>query len=478
MTDRAELFMRDTDAFSWYLEKDPGLRATIVAVAWLDQRPNFDLLSARLERATRLAPRFRQRLLEPPGRLAAPRWVGADFDLSLHLHRIDSPPPHTPVTVTDFARIQAMSGFDRSRPLWELTLVEHLVGDRAALVMKVHHSLTDGIGGMQLASLLFDTTGGTLPMDDVPVPEFGRVPGTAELVRESLAYDWQRVFETVRHGISSVLPTTMRIARNPLRSISDTLATVRSVARFVEPVPHTLSPIMTGRGLDRHLDMIAVDLHDLKRAAKSVGGTLNDAFVSSISGGLRRYHELHDVSVAELRITLPISIRKAEDPVGGNRITLERFKVPVGMVDAAERVRVTGEQCRAAGDDRAQPLSDVIAGTLNLLPSGVVGSMLKHVDFVASNVAGVNAPIFLAGAPVSGYYAFGPTSGSAVNATLLSYNGTCCIGFTIDSAAVSDYDVLMRCFREGFEEVLELAGDHRPVEFAHGPRQENSTRPE
>jgi len=139
MTDRAELFMRDTDAFSWYLEKDPGLRSTIVAVAWLDQRPDFDLLSARLERATRLAPRFRQLPVEPPGRLAPPRWVDTDFDLSLHLHRIDSPLPHTPVIVTDFARIQAMSGFDRSRPLWEFTLIDHLIGNRAALVMKVHH---------------------------------------------------------------------------------------------------------------------------------------------------------------------------------------------------------------------------------------------------------------------------------------------------------------------------------------------------
>ncbi len=471
----AKRFMRHSDAFSWYLEKDPGLRATIVAVAWLDQRPDFDLLSARLEHATRLAPRFRQLPVEPPGRLAPPRWVDTDFDLSLHLHRIDSPLPHTPVTVTDFARIQAMSGFDRSRPLWELTLVEHLMGDRAALVLKVHHSLTDGIGGMQLASLLFDTTGGTVPMDDVPVPQCGRVPGTAELVRESLAYDWHRLVETARHGLSGVLPAATHVACNPLSSMSDTLATVRSVVRFVEPVPRTLSPIMTARGLDRRLDMIAVDLHDLKRAARSVGGTLNDAFVASVSGGLRRYHELHDVAVAELRITLPISIRKADDPVGGNRITLERFKVPVGMVDVAERIRVTGEQCRAAGDDRAQPLSDVVAGTLNLLPSGVVGSMLKHIDFVASNVEGFNAPIFLAGAPVSGCYAFGPTTGSAVNATLLSYNGTCCVGFTIDSAAVPDYDELMRCFREGFEEVLDLAGDHRPVEVPLGPCPGNST---
>ncbi len=470
MSYRAELFMRDTDAFSWYLEKDPGLRATIVAVVWLDENPDFDVLSHRLERATRLAPRFRQRPVEPPVRLATPRWVDTDFDLSLHLHHIDSPPPHTLTTVIDFARIQALGGFDRSRPLWEFTLIGGLLDDRAALVMKVHHSLTDGIGGMQLASLLFDTTKGSDPVDHVPVPVSGPVPTTSELIRESLTYDRHRIFETVRRGLSNALPTTWHIARNPLRSTSDALATVRSVVRFVEPVPDTLSPIMTGRSLDRHLDMIGVDLDDLKRSASSVGGTLNDAFVASVTGGLRRYHERHGASVEELRITLPISIRKEDDPVGGNRITLERFKVAIGVVDAAERVRLTGQQCRAARDDRAQPLSDAIAGTLNLLPSAVVGSMLKHIDFLASNVPGVNVPIYLAGAPVSGYYVFGPTTGSAVNVTLLSYDGICCIGVTIDPAAVPDPDELMQCLREGFEEVLELAGGHQPVEFAPGSR--------
>jgi hypothetical protein len=168
--------------------------------------------------------------------------------------------------------------------------------------------------------------------------------------------------------------------------------------------------------------------------------------------------------VGELRITLPISIRKEGDPAASNRITLARFKVPVGIADPAERVRLTGQQCRVARDERALPLSNTIAGTLNLLPSGVVGSMLKHIDFLASNVPGINVPLYLAGAPVSGYYAFGPTTGSSLNITLLTYCGTCCVGFTIDTAAVPDYDVLIECFREGFEEVLELAGDHHPVE--------------
>ena len=114
MSDRSEAFMRGTDAFSWYLEKDPGLRSTIVAVAWLDRAPEFDAFRDRLERATHLAPRFRQRPVEPPVRLANPRWVDTEFDLSLHLHRMDSPSPHTAATVVEFARA---AGHDRLRPV-------------------------------------------------------------------------------------------------------------------------------------------------------------------------------------------------------------------------------------------------------------------------------------------------------------------------------------------------------------------------
>ena len=464
MNDRLDMFMRNADAFSWYLEKDPGLRATIIAVTWLARSPDFEALAARLDRATRLAPRFRQRPVDPPARLANPLWIETDFDLSLHLRRHDAPSPHTPATVLEFARREAMTGFDRSRPLWQFTLIEHLRGEGAALVMKVHHSLTDGIGGMQLAFLLFETTQEP-HADDQPVQEMnGRGPGTAELVRESLAHDWQRIFETLRHGISDAIPAAVRVARNPLHAATDAMATAHSVARFVAPVRETLSPLMIDRSLDRRLAMLAVDLDDLKQAAKSVGGTLNDAFVAAVTGGLRRYHELHGAHVDDLRVTLPVSIRKEDDPPGGNRITLERFAVPVGLADPAERILRTGARCRAARDDRALPLSDAIAGILNLLPSSVVGSMLKHVDFVASNVPGVNVPIYLVGAPVSGYFVFGPTTGSALNVTLLTYRGTCCVGFNIDAAAVPSHDVLMECFRQGFEEVLALVVDHHPVE--------------
>ena len=236
-----------------------------------------------------------------------------------------------------------------------------------------------------------------------------------------------------------------------------------SIGRTVAPVRETLSPIMSERGLTRHLEMLDVSLEDLKGAAAVAGGSVNDGFMASVTGGLRRYHEAHGVSVEKLRVTLPISIRAPEDPIGGNRITLIRFAVPVSDPDPASRIRGMGQLCRAARDERSLPLTNAIAGALNLLPRGTVSGMLKHVDFLASDVPGFTFPVYLAGAQVERYVAFGPTIGASVNLTLLSYNGTCHVGVTIDTAAVPDAEVLTDCLRAGFEEVLALAGDHEPV---------------
>ena len=150
-------FMRDGDAFAWYMENDPTLRSTVVAVAWLEESPDWDALVAKVDRASRSIPNFRERVCEPPFRLATPRWtVDETFDLTRHLHRVDASVQRGSHPVMTIARKAAIEAFDRSRPLWDFTLVENLAGGRAALVMKLHHSLTDGIGGIQLAMLLFD----------------------------------------------------------------------------------------------------------------------------------------------------------------------------------------------------------------------------------------------------------------------------------------------------------------------------------
>jgi diacylglycerol O-acyltransferase len=456
-------FMRDSDAFSWYMERDPVLRSTVVAVAWLERCPDWDVLCAKVDQATRLVPLFRMRVLEPPGRLTAPRWtVDDDFDLSWHLRRVKAPDPGSPQAVLGVARHEAMDAFDRSRPLWEFTLVEGAGAGRAALVMKLHHSLTDGLGGMELALLLFDTNKDASAPVTLPEAPAAEAFDTSDLVRERVAWELKRFTGFVGSRARSAVPSAMQAARHPLTSASDALETARSIGRTVAPVLRRLSPVMTGRGLRRHLDMVEVGLDDLKTASATAGGTLNDGFMAAVVGGFRRYHEHHGTHVDALRVTLPISIRTPDDPMGGNRITLIRFVVPVSDPDPARRIAAIHEGCLTARSERSLPFTNSIAATLNLLPAGVVGSMLKNVDFVASDVPGFPFPVYLAGAALERYVAFGPTIGSSANMTLLSYNGTCCIGVTLDEAAIPDHELFVECLRGGFEEVMDVGGKHSP----------------
>ena len=154
---------------------------------------------------------------------------------------------------------------------------------------------------------------------------------------------------------------------------------------------------------------------------------------------------------------MPISIRKPDDPPGGNRVTLMRFKVPVGVREPVARMQLIHQLCVDARREPAIEHTDAIAAALNLLPRRAVGSMLKHVDFLASNVPGIGMPVFLAGAGVTEWYAFGPTIGAALNATLVSYNGRCYVGLNVDTGAIPDGAAMLECMREGFDEVLQLA---------------------
>jgi diacylglycerol O-acyltransferase / wax synthase len=462
--ERVDVFMRDSDAFSWYMEKDPVLRSQFVSIAWFDQSPDWDAAVAKFERLSREIPMLRQRPLESPGRLATPRWTTvSDFDLSWHLRRVDSPTPHTPATVVELARVAVMAAFDPARPLWEFTLVDHLEGGGAALVMKLHHSLTDGMGGLQLALSLFDDTAEPVPPGAIPDAPSGESLTLPDLLRASLTHDWHRVLDAVRGAAEWGAPAAVHALQHPLQSVEDLVETTRSVGRTVQPVADTLSPVMTGRSIGRHLDMLTLRLDDLKRASAAAEGSVNDGFMTAVAGGLRRYHERHGVTVDELRVTLPINIRSESDPIAGNRLTLQRFRVPVGNTDVVERTRAMAKACRAARSERSLPLTDAIAGTLNLLPLGVVAGMLRHVDFVASNVPGFPYPVYMAGARLVGWFPFGPTVGASLNVTLLSYDGTCGVGVNVDTAAVADPDVLVACLREGFEELLGLGGDHVAV---------------
>ncbi|MEZ5132725.1 MAG: wax ester/triacylglycerol synthase family O-acyltransferase [Mycobacterium sp.] len=455
-------FMSQTDAFTWAMESDPRLRSTVVTVIMLDRSPDWDVVRERFEALSHTLPIWRQRVVESPPP-APPRWEEApDFDIAFHMRRVSAPEPRNLQGVLEMARVAAMSDFDRARPLWTATLIEGLDDGGAAVLCKFHHSLTDGVGGVQIAMHLFDLTEQPRSLEKVhartghpEVHEHGLLSGYVDVLR----YDLGLVRQAVTGAARSAPKALFDVIRHPLQTAASAGELTASVYRTMRPVRETGSPLMKERTLLRQLSVHEVPLAGLKEAAHRGGGALNDAFVAGIAGGLRRYHERHGVSVGDLHLTMPISIRTEDDNEGGNHITLARFDVPVGVADPAERISETRERTTRVRNERSTPYIQIIAGAMNLMPRSYIGSVLRKVDFLASDVPGVPVPVYLAGAKVRVQYAFGPTIGSAVNVTLLTYVDTCALGIDVDTGAIPDVDVFYDCLVEGFDEVLALAGD-------------------
>jgi diacylglycerol O-acyltransferase len=456
---RFERRMSDSDALMWGIEKDPLLRSTITAISLFDHPPDPQRFRARVERGTRLIPRLRQRAVSAPLVNAPPRWVtDANFDLDYHLRWVRAPEPANQRALLDLAEPMAMQSFDRARPLWEFTVVEGLADGKAAVIQKLHHSITDGVGAIKLAMVLFDLErepGDPGHTPDPPAPEHLTPWG---LALEALQHERRRQLGIARRSLESA----RRAIGNPLASLRATVELAASVGRILAPATTPLSPMMTGRSLSVYFDTITVPLDETKQAAKVAGGKLNDAFLAAVCGGLRLYHERHGTPVEQLRTTMPISIRdESTDTLAGNQFVPARFIVPIAIRDPIERMRAIRELVVFQRNEPALTLTDSIAGVLNRLPTALVtelfGSMLKGVDFVTSNVPGVPVPVFFAGAALESQLAFGPLSGAATNITLVSYLDDLHIGVNMDRAAIPDRDVFIECLAEGFDEVRKVS---------------------
>jgi len=449
-------FMRNSDAFSWSMESDPRLRSTVVTVILLDRAPDWEAVRSRWDLISRRLPMFRKRVVEsvPP---APPRWEYApDFDLDFHIRRAAAPEPGNLDGVLAMARVAAMADFDRARPLWETTLIDGLSDGRAAVLCKFHHALTDGVGGVQIAMTLFDLTETPRILDaEIPEPQLPR-PQLLGEYRDTARYGLGLLGKAVTGAINVGPRLLYNTIRRPLETATAATELAASVYRTVRPVNQTGSPLIKNRTLVRRLGVLEVPMPRLRDAAHRSGGALNDAFVAGVAGGLRRYHEKHGETVGDLHLTMPVSLREEGDDMGGNRITLMRFDVPVGVADPAERISEIHERTSQVRQEKSLPYTQLIAGALNLMPRWYIGSILRHVDFLASDVPGIPVPVFLGGAKVRSQYAFGPTIGAAVNVTLLTYVDVCELGIDVDTGAIPDYAAFYDCLVAGFDEVLAL----------------------
>jgi diacylglycerol O-acyltransferase / wax synthase len=447
--------MSPFEALMWRIETDPRLRSPMTIVDLLDRVPDWERLRAAHDWASRLIPRFRQRVQEPALGMGVPTWLDdADFDLDYHLQRVALPAPATRRVLLDMAQAEAITPFDRARPPWRAVLYEGLEGERAAYLLKIHHSMTDGQGGVQLVGLLHSRKREPSPEKSAPPARPGDDTGALGVLAEQVGH---APAAAVR-GVRDTLDLGARLARRPLAGVKAAAHFAGSLERVLAPPPSDPSPLLKARSLSWRFDSLEVPLMDLKQAGKAAGGSLNDAYIAVLLGGLRRYHDASGSPVDSVPMAMPISLRSGDHPLGGNRFAGVRFAAPVGIEDPVERIQAIHEFVLDVRDEPAIDALGIAAPVLNRLPTAVVArwyaGQTANLDLQASNVAGLPWEAYIAGAKIDSMLPFGPVPGCALMVTLLSYAGTCYIGVNMDAAAVTDPDLLMACLQQGLDEVL------------------------
>lgn len=446
-----------SDNFMWSLGRDPVLRSTIVSLTMLDRAPDWDVLADRFDRVSRLVPRFRQRITRSTS-LVPPHWeTDPDFDLGNHLHRVTLPAESGTDALFERIGLLAAADWDRSHSLWEATLFEGLDGGGAAFVCKFDHAISDGVGAVGLSSILFDRSetpqppGALLDTPDQPPTHWG------DEIRAVVRGEINLARKVLNRSVAA-LPTLGRAVRYPAEAFELACSTAASVVRAARLTSGPGSPIMVHRSETRNMTIHEVPTAALRAAGNAVGGSLNDAFLGAVMGGLRIYHLKHGTTAKSLTVSMPISIRSRRAPLAGNRATLMRFDVPADLADPVQRIRAVHQLTSEARAERSLAYTGLLAGALTLVPHWYADAALRRVDVLASDVPGLCEQVYLAGAPVSAQYAFSPTLGAAVNVTLLSYRDSCAIGVNVDVAAIPDVGVFHDCLVAGFDETLALAG--------------------
>ncbi|MCJ0906985.1 wax ester/triacylglycerol synthase domain-containing protein [Rhodococcus sp. ARC_M6] len=454
--------MSDFETGMWRMEEaQPQLRSPIVAVEVLDHAPDWDRLTEALEWASHIVPRIRMRAVEPALQLGNPVWsVDPEFDIGYHLRRVRLPAPADFDHALRMCRHLATEPFDKARPPWSALLIEGLDDGRAVFVVKTHHSITDGMGGIQMMTLLHSRRRDHTPdkPDRTPPPaeRLSSFGAFGEEVAGDIRRAPSRVAKLVR-GAASVAATAIT---QPIDTATEVLGYANSLRRIVTPPARSGSPLLRERGLGRWFGTLEVGVPELKAGAKAAGGSLNDAYVAALLGGFRRYHDAFGQSVNSIPMGMPVSMRSGSDPSGGNRFAAVRFSGPISETDPAKRIRQVREIVLNLREEPALDALDVAAPILARLPNQLLASWYLSqstgLDLQASNVAGVPVPVYLAGAKIERMFPFGPAPGCAVMATLVSHVGVCCIGINLDTAAVTKPALFMECVQESLDEIVAL----------------------
>jgi WS/DGAT/MGAT family acyltransferase len=470
--------MNPTDALFWLMDKIPEMRSTTGALLLLERIPSPERIRAAFERICENLPRLRQRVVPVPLALAPPEWVDdPQFDLDYHVRHVAvSAPGGLDNLLEELSPLYA-TALDPERPLWEAYVADGLLDGRGAIFVKLHHCVTDGVGGSRLFGELL---GDRSESDSVRLrrPPQGRPTTAAALLWRALLYNLD---EAVRSG-ASTLGTLLTAVRHP----GEVLGEIQRGARTVLGIGRELtgsraeSPLHRRRSLSRRLSTFEMALSDIDAVRGPLQATNNDIVLAVVSGAMHRWHTSRGSDVHELRAMVPVNIRGAEDARAGNRLALLAVSLPTGEPNPLRRLRVIQERMRRIKIDRRATAYPVLARVLTALPLAVAEQLIRQqtgrTNFVCTNVPGPKRTCYLAGEAIERIYAYAPLVGDhPVAIALFTYRDVMWVGLDVDPLAMDDLPRFRDALQESYAEIVNI-GRQGDIRLARRPRRRPAAR--
>ncbi len=447
--------------------------AHVATVDIFDSRPDgldYERLIALIRERIAYVPRYRQRFRDVPARLAAPVWVDDEsFDLTFHVRRSALPRPGTMEQLREFVGRVVARRMDRSRPLWEMYVVEGLEGDRFAVVAKTHLTLVDGVDNVDIGQVLLDARAEpdlVTPESWRPVPE----PGAAELVAGALwesANDPLLAWQNIQGAATSALGVAVAVGE-AVGGVGSTVVELVEDA-LLGSRPRSKSPLSGVVSEQRRVALVSVPLAELKAVRDEHDHTINDVILAAVTGALRSWLLTRGESVPngrELTALVPMSVTEDDgEPTSlGSQVAPHLQPLPIGEQNALMRLHQVAYATQAHKDTGravdARALSD-IAGfaptTLHALGVRVSSDVLRRQhDVLVTNVPGPQVTLYAAGERLVASYPVLPLgAGHLLAIGVTSYDGQVFFGLTADRDAVPDLDVLAQCLDDAVEELLD-----------------------
>jgi WS/DGAT/MGAT family acyltransferase len=419
------------------------------------------LIGAQLHRI----PRYRQKLAWIPLENHAV-WVDDDrFQLDYHVRHTSLPRPGSDEQLKRLSARVMQQHLDRERPLWEMWITEGLDKDRFAVVSKVHHCMVDGISGVDLMKVLMSPSPEAPPLDEPPrfVPR--PAPSPLELAR----HQWMRRAALPLYALRNA-PGFFRQAEDTRREIGVRL---RAAAETLGATLRSASPTPLNRpiGPHRRFDWMTMDLAEVKKVRRALGGSLNDVVLTVVTGAVRRFLERRGVrpSGLDFRVMAPVSVRAADESGAlGNRVSAWVVPLPLDEDDPREQLTAIAGRTAELKESKSAVGAEVLTQVAEWTPSQLLAlgarnaTRLLPFNLVVTNVPGPQLPMYMAGAPMLEVYPHVPlTDNLGLGIALLSYNGRIHWGFSADWDVVPDLDVFVQDTKDSLAELLRAA---RPVE--------------